>query len=47
MIARIWHGYTIQADAEAYASILKAELLPGITQVTGYKGSYLLRASLR
>ncbi len=43
MIARIWHGYTTEADAEAYASILKAELLPGITQVTGYKGSYLLR----
>jgi heme-degrading monooxygenase HmoA len=43
MIARIWHGYTTEADAEAYASSLKAELLPGITKVAGYKGSYLLR----
>src|SRR5262249_1050906 len=43
MSGRIWQGYTTQADAEAYASSLRAELLPGITQVTGYKGSYLLQ----
>jgi heme-degrading monooxygenase HmoA len=43
MIARIWHGYTMDANAEAYASALKAEILPGIMQVAGYRGSYLLR----
>jgi heme-degrading monooxygenase HmoA len=43
MIARIWHGYTTDADAEAYAASLKAEILPGIMKVAGYRGSYLLR----
>ena len=43
MIARIWHGYTMDANAEAYASMLKAEILPGIMQAAGYRGSYLLR----
>jgi len=43
MIARIWHGYTMDANAEAYASTLKAEILPGIMQMAGYRGSYLLR----
>jgi len=33
----------MDANAEAYASTLKAEILPGIMQVAGYRGSYLLR----
>ena len=43
MIARIWHGYTKSEDADAYEAMLKPELLPGISKVRGYKGSYLLR----
>ena len=43
MIARIWHGYTRPEHAEAYESMLKPELLPGIGKVKGYRGSYLLR----
>jgi antibiotic biosynthesis monooxygenase (ABM) superfamily enzyme len=43
MIARIWHGYTRPEHAEAYESMLKPELLPGISKVKGYQGSYLLR----
>lgn len=43
MIARIWHGYTRPEDADAYEAMLKPELLPGISRVKGYKGSYLLR----
>ena len=43
MIARIWHGYTRPEHAEAYESMLKPELLPGISKVKGYRGSYLLR----
>lgn len=43
MIARIWHGYTRPEHAEAYESMLKPELLPGISNVKGYRGSYLLR----
>ena len=43
MIALIWHGYTTHANAEPYAATLKAEILPGIMKVPGYKGSYLLQ----
>ena len=43
MIARIWHGYTTPENADAYEALLKPELLPGISKVRGYRGSYLLR----
>lgn len=43
MIARIWRGFTKPEHADAYESMLKPELLPGISQAKGYKGSYLLR----
>jgi antibiotic biosynthesis monooxygenase (ABM) superfamily enzyme len=43
MIGRIWHGYTKPEHADAYEAMLKPELLPGISKVKGYKGSYLLR----
>src|SRR5438093_5218274 len=46
MIARIWHGYTKPEHANAYESMLKPELLPGISKVKGYRGSYLLRREL-
>lgn len=43
MIARVWHGYTKPEHADAYENMLKPELLPGISQANGYRGSYLLR----
>lgn len=43
MIARVWHGYTKPEHADAYEALLKPELLPGISQKKGYRGSYLLR----
>jgi heme-degrading monooxygenase HmoA len=43
MIARVWHGYTTPEHADAYEAMLKPELLPGISKVSGYRGSYLLR----
>lgn len=43
MIARIWHGYTTDANAQAYAAMLETEILPGIMNGLGYKGSYLLQ----
>jgi heme-degrading monooxygenase HmoA len=43
VIARIWHGYTKPEHANAYEAMLKPELLPGISKVRGYRGSYLLR----
>jgi len=46
MIARVWHGYTTTAHADAYEAMLKPELLPGVSKVKGYRGSYLLRRAL-
>jgi heme-degrading monooxygenase HmoA len=43
MIARMWRGYATREDADAYAAMLKPELLPGLSKVKGYCGSYLLR----
>lgn len=43
MIARVWHGYTTPHHADAYEAMLKPELLPGISNKKGYRGSYLLR----
>lgn len=47
MIARVWHGYTTPEHADAYAAMLKPELLPGVSKVKGYRGSYLLRRRLQ
>lgn len=46
MIARVWHGYCKPEHADAYEAMLKPELLPGVSKVKGYKGSYLLRRNL-
>lgn len=46
MIARVWHGYTKPEHAQSYEDMLKPELLPGISQKKGYRGSYLLRRDL-
>jgi heme-degrading monooxygenase HmoA len=43
MIARMWHGYTTPANADAYESMLKPEPLPGLSKVKGYRGSYVLK----
>lgn len=43
MIARLWHGYTKPEHANAYEALLKPELLPGLSKVKGYRGSYLWR----
>jgi heme-degrading monooxygenase HmoA len=43
MVARIWHGYTLPGNADAYEAMLKPELLPGISKVKGFMGSYFLR----
>ena len=46
MIARVWHGSTKPEHADAYEAMLKPELLPGISKVPGFKGSYFLRRSV-
>ena len=46
MIARVWHGLTKPEHADAYESHLKPELLPGLSQKQGFRGSYLLRRAV-
>ncbi len=45
MIARIWHGWTRPESAEAYETLLRTEIFPGIAAkaVAGYRGIELLR----
>lgn len=46
MIARVWHGTTSRNNADAYESMLKPELLPGLSTVPGFITSYLLRRDI-
>ena len=46
MIARVWRGYAKHEHADVYEAKLKPELLPGLSKVAGYKGSYLLRRNV-
>src|SRR6476619_5656656 len=48
MIARIWHGYTTPANADAYEKLLKQEVFITIEekQVKGYMGIQLLKREL-
>lgn len=43
MIARLWHGWTSPANADAYDAMLRGEILPGIHRIDGYEGAWLLR----
>lgn len=43
MIARIWHGWTTAENADGYEAHLRPELLPGLSKVAGFRGSYLMR----
>ena len=46
MIARVWHGYTKPEHADAYQALLTPELLPGLSKVKGFRGSYLMRRNV-
>jgi hypothetical protein len=48
LISRIWHGWTIPANASAYQQLLTTEILPGIAakNLPGYHGAHLLRRDL-
>ena len=43
MIARVWHGWAKPENADQYEEHLRPELLPGLSKVPGFRGSYLLR----
>jgi heme-degrading monooxygenase HmoA len=43
MIARVWHGWTVRHNADAYEALLRSKILPGIRRVPGCRGAHLLR----
>jgi heme-degrading monooxygenase HmoA len=49
MISRVWHGWTTPGNADAYESLLKAEIFLGIQnrKIAGYRGIHLFRRPLR
>jgi heme-degrading monooxygenase HmoA len=48
MLARIWHGWTSPANADAYESLLKSEIFVGIKDrhIAGYRGIHLFRRNV-
>jgi hypothetical protein len=48
MIARVWHGWTTQANADEYEQLLKTEIFPGILAkgVDGFEKIELFRRDL-
>jgi heme-degrading monooxygenase HmoA len=46
VIARIWHGWTTPGNADAYETLLRTEVLPGISRIAGARGAYVLRSAL-
>jgi hypothetical protein len=46
MIVRIWHGWTIPENADAYEQLLREEIFAGIKnrEILGFRGIRLLRA---
>jgi len=45
MVARVWHGFTLPENADAYERFLKTEFLPSIEKknIDGYRKFQLLR----
>src|SRR5579862_7245974 len=43
MIARHWRGWTRLGDADAYELLLRETVLPGLREIDGYRGGYILR----
>ena len=48
MIGRIWHGFTTQANADAYEALLKSEIFSGIRgrNIEGFQEIQLFRRDL-
>ena len=48
MIARVWHGWTLPAQADIYEALLKGEIFPGILakRIPGFLRIELFRREL-
>ncbi len=43
MIARVWRGWTTIENANAYEKLLREHVFPGLKELDGYRGGYILR----
>lgn len=43
MIARVWRGWTLVADAQTYADHAIDRVFPSLEAIKGYRGALLLR----
>ncbi|MBZ5605110.1 MAG: antibiotic biosynthesis monooxygenase [Acidobacteriia bacterium] len=43
MIARHWRGWTTPSHADAYETLLRDVVIPGLKAIDGYRGGYVLR----
>jgi len=43
MIARVWRGWTSLENADAYEKLLQEVVYPGLAEIPGYRGGYILR----
>jgi hypothetical protein len=43
MIARHWRGWTAPENADPYEELLRNTVLPGLKNISGYRGGYVLR----
>jgi heme-degrading monooxygenase HmoA len=43
MIARLWRGWTTPENADAYERLLREQVRPGLQEIDGYRGGYVLR----
>src|SRR5688500_14559643 len=41
MIARVWRGWTNAENADAYETLLKEVVYPGLQDIDGYRGGYI------
>ena len=46
MIARHWRGWTALENANTYEDLLRNTVLPGLKQISGYCGGYVLRRTV-
>ncbi|HWB57431.1 MAG TPA: hypothetical protein VG479_10890 [Gaiellaceae bacterium] len=43
MIGRVWHGFTVVADGDAYVAHLRRATLPALKTIAGHRATYVLR----
>ena len=43
MISRVWKGWTSPVNADAYEELLRETVIPGLKQIKGHRGVYVMR----